>query len=171
MHLLLATSLGSLGYLVLFALAAFPFVFGTFAHLGSLDASAIQDIISSQNGGQTLALGAGTTLPAGAITGAQDVVLINTTNGPGNQTTRSAAQMLADLTQQLGYVPSVGYSWFLMIVHQGTGTLTLVAGTGVSLGTGTTSVATTGNRTYMCTLTAGGATPAITIQTTGSGSA
>jgi hypothetical protein len=142
-----------------------------FVHTGSLDASAIQDIVSSQNFGQTLALVAASILPAGSITGAQDVVLINTTANPGNQTTRSAAQMLADLTQQLGYVPPVGYQWFLMIVHQGAGTLTLVAGTGVSLGTGTTSVATTGNRTYLCTLTAGGTSPAITLQTTGSGSA
>lgn len=154
------------------ALLALSLVFGmTMQYQGALDAAAIQSITNSQCFGQTLALTAASTLPAGAITGAQDVVLINSAANPGNQTTRTAVQMLADLTQQLGYTPAPGYQWFLTIVHQGAGTLTLVAGTGVSLGTGTTSVATTGNRTYMCTVTAGGPSPAITIQTTGSGSA
>ena len=144
----------------------------SFQHQGSFDQSAAQDVVTSQNIGNTLALTAASVLPAGAITGAQDVVLINTANGPGNQTTRSALQMLADLTQQLGFVPAQGYQWFLTIVHQGTGTLTLVAGAGVTLGSGTNSVATTGNRTYLCTVTSVNPNgPAITIQTTGSGSA
>jgi hypothetical protein len=160
--------LTSAGWTPLLAVSALGVLGFAFAHQGSFDVSAIQDIIASQCFGQTLALAAGSTLPAGVITGAQDVVLINTTANPGNQTTRTAAQMYADLTAQLGYPPAPGYQWFLTIVHQGLGTLTLVAGTGVSLGTGTTSVATTGNRTYICTL----ASPtAITIQTTGSGAA
>jgi hypothetical protein len=141
------------------------------SHQGSLDLTAIQDIINSQSMGQTLALAANSALPAGAITGSQDVVLINSANGPGTQTTRTAAQMFSDLTQSLGYTPPAGYQWFLTIVHQGTGTLTLAAGTGVTLGSGTNSVATTGNRTYLCTLNTAGPSPAITIQTTGSGSA
>lgn len=140
-------------------------------HQGAFDASAVQDVINSQCSGQTLALTANAVLPAGAITGAQDVVLINTTATPGTQTTRTAAQMYADLVSQLGFLPAAGFQWFLTIVHQGAGTLTLAAGTGVTLGTGTNSVATTGNRTYLCTLTGGQNAPAITIQTTGSGSA
>lgn len=152
------------------AMLAAAFVFG-FVHNGSFDLSAVQDVVASQSMGQSLALVAASVLPAGAITGAQDVVLINTANAPGNQTTRTAQQLLADLTQQLGYIPPAGYQWLLTIVHQGTGTLTLVAGSGVTLGSGTNSVATTGNRTYLCTLSVSGPNPAITIQTTGSGSA
>lgn len=140
-------------------------------HQGAFDLSAVQDVINSQAIGTTLALTPTAVLPAGAITGAQDVILINTAANPLTQTTRTAAQMLADLTQALGYVPQAGYQWFLTIVHQGAGTLTLAAGSGVTLGTGTNSVATTGNRTYLCTLTVQGPSPAITIQTTGSGAA
>jgi len=169
MFTLLAVALTAPGWSALLTLALIAGM--AFAHQGSLDLSAVQDIINSQSMGQTLALVAASVLPAGAITGSQDVILINSANAPGNQTTRTAAQMFADLTQSLGYAPPSGYQWFLTIVHQGTGTLTLVAGTGVTLGSGTNSVAATGNRTYLCTLTAAGPNPAITIQTTGSGSA
>jgi len=150
-----------------FAAIACP-LFGTFAHVGAYDQSAISDIVSSQCQATSLALTAASTLPQGAITGALDVLLISTGANPGNQTTRTAAQMYADLTAALGFQPQNGFQYFLRIVHQGAGTLTLVAGTGVSLGTGTTSIATTGNRDYVVTVNS---PTSITIQTTGSGSA
>lgn len=168
MHALATVAITSPGWFALLALGLLGFAM---QYQGTFDYAAALSVLNSQCFGQTLALVANSTLPAGALTGAQDVVLINTTGTPGNQTTRTAAQMFADLQQQLGFTPQPGYQWFLTIVHQGAGTLTLVAGAGVSLGTGLTSVATTGNRTYLCTLTAVGTAPAITIQTTGSGAA
>lgn len=156
----------------LLLLAAFTIGFGfAFAHQGSFDQSAVQDVIQSQNSFNSVALAAGSTLPANYITGAQDVLLINTANAPGTQTTRTAAQIFADLTQQLGFAPYLNYAWFLTISHQGTGTLTLAGGTGVTLGSGTNSVAAGGNRTYVCQLTGVGPNAAVTIQTYGSGSA
>jgi hypothetical protein len=144
----------------------------SFGHQGAFDESAVLDVVNSQCSSTLTALVAASVLPAGFITGSQDVVAINTTNAPGTQTTRSALQMIQDLQQQLGFIPSAGYTWFLTFVHQGTGTLTLAAGSGVTLGTGTNSVATGGNRTYVCTVTVSGTlNPAITIQTTGSGAA
>jgi hypothetical protein len=131
---------------------------------GTLDATALTALLLSQVQATTLALAANSTLPANAITGAGEVTLINTTATPGTQTTRTAAQMYADLQQQLGLQNLNGMQFALRIVHQGAGTLTLAAGTGVSLGTGTTSVATGTSRDYVVTVTS----PAsITIQTTG----
>jgi hypothetical protein len=141
-------------------------------HQGAFDESAVIDVINSQSSGQSLALPAGGVMPAGAITGSQDVFLINTTVTPGTVTTRTAAQMFADIQQQLGFAPPTGYVFFLTIVNQGTSTLTLAAGNGVTLGSGTNSVAANGaNRTYLVTFTGTYLNPTFTIQTTGSGSA
>lgn len=143
-------------------------LFGTFIHFGSFDASAAIDILQSQGVAQTVALTPSTIIPAGLITGALDVILINTAANPLNQTTRTAAQLFADITAALGFPPPANFQYFLRIVHQGAGTLTLVAGAGVSLGTGTTTVLTTANRDYLVTVVNPGS---VVIQTTGSGSA
>jgi hypothetical protein len=166
--MVLALSLASPGLMALIALLSFGAIFGTFVHFGSFDESAATDVVLSQAQATSLALAANSTLPAGAITGALDVVLINTANAPGTQTTRTAAQLYQDLINALGFNPPTGFVFFLMIVHQGSGTLTLAGGTGVTLGTGTNSVATTGNRTYVVTVNS---PTSMTIQTTGSGSA
>lgn len=107
----------------------------------------------------TGALTAGT-LAAGAITGAEFTVLQNTGAIPGAQTTRTAAQMLADISGA-----QVGLSYLLRIVNTGAGTLTLTADASVTL-TGTATVAQNITRDYVVTfLTATTAS----IQSVGSG--
>ncbi|HUD64649.1 MAG TPA: hypothetical protein VMQ17_08730 [Candidatus Sulfotelmatobacter sp.] len=143
MHLLL---------LVFFAALACPIVFGTLSHQGAFDASALSDVLISQCQFQSLALTANSTLPVGAITGALDIVLVNTTNAPGTQTTRTAAQMYADLTAALGIPPPANFTFFLTIEHAGTGTLTLAGGTGVTISNptgGATTIATVSARDYI----------------------
>lgn len=74
----------------------------------------IQDITPAQFTTGALSVG---TLAAGAITGAAFVVLQNTGATPGAQTTRTAAQMLADFP-----AARVGLSYMLRIVNTGAGT-------------------------------------------------
>jgi hypothetical protein len=107
----------------------------------------------------TAALAAGT-LAAGLITGAAIVVLQNTGATPGAQTTRTAAQMLADFPQA-----RVGMSYLLRIVNTGAGTLTLTADGSVTI-TGTATVAQNVFRDYIVTFNT--ATTA-TFQSVGSG--
>lgn len=152
---LAALLLASPGWMALAALATVGLV-GTFVHFGAYDESAALDVIASQCLGQTLALVANTVLPQFAITGATDVYLTNTTNAPATQTTRTAAQMYADLTQQLGFQPPNGYQYILTFSHSGTGTLTLAAGTGVTITSATagtaTTIATVTGRQYLVTV-------------------
>lgn len=138
----------------------------TITHVGAFSIDAAIDVMNTQNLTQSLALTASSTLPAGAITGAAIVGLLNTTNAPGTQTTRTAQQMYADLTSELGFEPPAGFTYYLRITHTGTGTLTLAAGTGVTLGTGTYTVATNTFRDFSVIVTNAGA---ITIQTDGVG--
>ena len=107
----------------------------------------------------TAALSAGT-LAAGAVTGAAFVVLTNTGATPGAQTTRTAAQMLADFSQA-----RVGMSYMLRIVNTGAGTLTLTADASVTI-TGTATIAQNVFRDYVVTFNT--ATTA-TFQSVGSG--
>ena len=135
-------------------------------HVGAFSIDAVMDVMNTQNQTQSLALTASGTMPAGAITGAIIVGLLNTTNTPGTITTRTAAQMYADMTTELGFEPPAGFTYFLRITHTGSGTLTLAAGTGVTFGTGTYTVATNTFRDFSVVVTNGGA---ITIQTDGVG--
>lgn len=107
----------------------------------------------------TAALSVGT-LAAGSITGAAFVVLQNTGATPGAQTTRTAAQMLADMPGA-----QVGSSYMFRIANTGAGTLTLTMDASVT-GTGTLTVATNVWRDY--NLTFNTATTA-TIQSVGAG--
>ena len=76
------------------------------------------------------------TATAGDLTGAGFVTAANTGATPGSLTTRTAAQMFADFANM-----PIGGAYKLRIVNaQGTGTLTLAAGSGVTL-TGTMTVA------------------------------
>ena len=68
-------------------------------------------------------------LPAGAITGANQVFLTSTNATPGAQTTRTAAQMLADIPNG-----AVGMTWTVRIINTGAGTFTLTADASVTLG-------------------------------------
>lgn len=102
-----------------------------------------------------------TTFTAGQLTGANDVVYNNSGATPGSIATRTAALMIADIPNA-----AVGQTWRLRVINgQGTGTLTITAGTGVTL-TGTMTVAANTWRDFVCTYTAAGA---ITIQNAGVG--
>lgn len=92
----------------------------------------------------TAALATGT-LTAGQITGAQHVYLETTTDGAASMTTRTAAEMFADTPNA-----QVGQTYKLTLINSGNNTLTLVAGSNVTL-TGTMTVATTTTRTFVCT--------------------
>lgn len=135
-------------------------------HVGSFTVDTVADLLNVSTTAASVALTAGGTFPANALTGAGDVTLVNTTATPGTVTTRTATQMYADLSTQLGIQPPNGLTYVLRITHSGAGTLTLAAGTGVTFGTGTYTVATSNFRDFYVTITNGGA---ITIQTTGFG--
>lgn len=100
------------------------------------------------------------TLPAGAITGAEQVYLTSTNAVPGTQTTRTAAQMLADIPGA-----SVGFSWTVRIINTGAGTFTLGADASVTL-TGTATIAQNTWRDFVFIIT--GATTAV-AQSVGGG--
>ncbi len=139
----------------------------TITHYGAFSEDAAIDVMETQNSASSVALTASGTFPANALTGGPMVVLINTTNTPGTMTTRTASQMFADMAAQLGFQPPAGFTYFLRITHTGSGTLTIAAGTGVTLGSiGTYTVATDNFRDFIVTVTNGSA---ITIQTTGYG--
>jgi hypothetical protein len=126
--------------------------FGTFVHRGAFDESAAIDVLLSQCQATIIALAAGSVLPAGYITGSADVALVNTANAPGTQTTRTAAQLYADLQAELGLQNLNGFTYFLSIQHAGTGTLTLAAGSGVTLQNltgGATTIATLNTRDFI----------------------
>lgn len=101
------------------------------------------------------------TLAAGVITGAAVVTVLSTNAAPGSLTTRTATQMFADT----GNVQP-GDSYILKICNSGAGTLTLVAGSGVTLGSGTYTVPTATCRDFVVTYTTA---IALSIQTTGVG--
>lgn len=103
------------------------------------------------------------TLAAGNITGGDVVVLITTNATPGTQTTRTALQMYGD---DPNAAPGVGY--ILRICNSGAGTLTLAAGTGVTL-SGTMTVATTTFRDFSVTYGGTTAVPTMTITNVGLG--
>lgn len=89
-----------------------------------------------------------TTFTAGELTGAPFVTYANTQGTPGSIATRTATQMFADDANA-----RVGNSYMLRIVNaQGTGTLTVTAGSGVTLN-GTATVATNTWRDFIVTYT------------------
>lgn len=101
------------------------------------------------------------TLAAGIITGAENVFVLTTNATPGTQTTRTATQMFADTPNAV-----VGFSWPIRIANSGAGTLTLGAGTGVTLGSGTYTVPTNTFRDFIATFAT---STTMTIQTVGVG--
>ena len=122
------------------------------------------DIVAESNAKapRTINVTAGT-LSAGDITGGALVVLISSNATPGTQTTRTAAQMYADDPTAFP-----GQVYQLRIANSGAGTLTLAAGSGVTL-TGTMTVATTTFRDF--TVVYGGTfdAPTVTITNIGLG--
>ncbi len=104
-----------------------------------------------------------TTFTAGELTGANIVVYTNTQATPGSLATRTATQMIADIGNA-----TIGQTWMLRVINgQGTGTLTITAGTDVTL-TGTATVAINSWRDFVCTVTSI-ALHTITMQNAGTG--
>ncbi len=102
-----------------------------------------------------------TTASAGQLSGAAFVIMNNSGGTPGNYTTRTATQMIADS----GLV--LGNPYMLLLINgQATGTLTLVAGGGVTV-TGTASVVPITARLFTVVVN-NIVTPAITITNVGS---
>lgn len=85
---------------------------------------------------------------AGDLTGAGFVTWQNTTNGVFGLTTRTATQMFGDIPNA-----QVGMEYVLCIVSQGDNTITITAGTGVTI-TGTATIATKTTRFYNVKFTA-----------------
>lgn len=101
------------------------------------------------------------TAAAGELTGAQSVFMNNSGATPGTYTTRTAAQMIADGSYQ------VGDSYDLRIINgQGTGVLTLAAGDANVTLTGTMTMAINTWRDFVVTITGAGT---LTIQSAGTG--
>lgn len=104
-----------------------------------------------------------TTFAAAQLTGANYVIYTNTQGTPGSIATRTATQMIADIPNAY-----VGQNWILRVVNgQGTGTLTITAGTDVTL-TGTATVAINTWRDFNCSITSVAA-HTITMQNIGDG--
>lgn len=101
-----------------------------------------------------------TTAAVGQLTpsGAAGIVIMTNTGGtPGTYTTRTLAQMMADGLQ-------VGQTYLLILANnQGTGTLTLAAGSGVAAIAGTATVAANTARLFTVAVTGTVASPVITI--------
>lgn len=100
----------------------------------------------------TLSATAGT-IAAGIITGALSVFAVFTNAVPGTQTTRTAAQLYADLLLAFGAtaLPTT-LTYDLQITNTGAGTLTLAGGTGVTV-TGTATIAQNTTRQFVVQVT------------------
>lgn len=103
------------------------------------------------------------TLPAGAITGGDGVVLISSNAAPGTQTTRTELQMYGD--DPTAY-PGQGFT--CRICNSGAGTLTLAAGAGVTL-SGTMTIATATWRDFNFSYGGTAQLPVATITNIGTG--
>ena len=101
-----------------------------------------------------------TTFTAGQLTGASEVVYMNTGGTPGSIATRTAVQMFAE------HPARIGSNYLLRISNaQATGTLTVTAGVGVTI-TGTATIAINTFRDFIVTFTSA---TAVTLQQIGIG--
>lgn len=104
------------------------------------------------------------TFAAGDITGAGLCAFMSTNAAPGTFTTRTAAQMLADVNVQLPGVDGLS-SWVVRITNTGAGAFTLAGGSGVTV-SGTATVAQNTWRDFVATVSPSGT---ITIQSVATG--
>lgn len=100
------------------------------------------------------------TLSTGDMTGAAFVSLLSTNNSPGSLTTKTGTQLVAD------HGGGASGSYTVRITNAGSGTLTLLAGSGVTFGSGTYTVLTNTYRDFLVTINSASA---VTIQTIGTG--
>ncbi len=138
-------------------------------HRGAFDETAVNDILITLGSTiSTLATAGPIVFPANAITGTDDVFLLTTAATPGTMTTRTAAQMYADIVGLVGTQNVNGFAFTLRITNTViTNTLTLAAGTGVTfVAPGTYTVGPQAFRDFVVTIVNNGA---VNIQTTGTG--
>lgn len=135
-------------------------------HKGAFDESAATDVAVTLGTQLSLYNVAGpSTAPVGLLTGTDDVFVLSSNAAPGTLTTRTAAQMYADLQLLLGLQNINNFAYTLQITNSGAGTLTLAGGTGVTL-SGTATVVTNTFRQWAVVVTNSGI---ITLTTTGVG--
>lgn len=140
----------------------------TFSHQGAFDGSAILDLLSTTLEAQFNTIATQNfTIPANVMSGAGTTVLGCTANGANAVTTRTAAQIYADLQALMGVAPPIGFSWLFRIVNTGNNTVTLTAGAGVTIN-GTATAATNTFRDWIVTITS---PTTLTIQSVGTGTA
>lgn len=135
-------------------------------HKGAFDESAATDVAVTLGTQLSLYNVAGpSTAPVGLLTGTDDVFVLSSNAAPGTLTTRTAAQMYADLQLLLGLQNINNFAYTLQITNSGAGTLTLAGVTGVTL-SGTATVVTNTFRQWAVVVTNSGI---ITLTTTGVG--
>ena len=125
---------------------------------GSFTQSGLQQLLALAVAYSTFAAGvtAGV-IPANVLTGGLQVFLNSAATVPGNQTTRTAAQLFQDAAAQFGVPltdPSLvnGFQYLLTITQTGAGTLTLVGGTGVTISGASATVAQNTSKTWVVNL-------------------
>lgn len=103
------------------------------------------------------------TIAANVLTGALNVFINSAATTPGNQTTRTAAQLYADAVAQFGvalagsWLPN-GLTYTLTIAQTGAGTFTLVGATGVTISGASATIAQNTSKTFAVNLTPTAAT-------------
>lgn len=105
------------------------------------------------------------TLAPGAMTGFLCNYLNISAAGAVNITTRTAAQLYADLIAELGQTPPTGWTFEFEVINNGGGQLTLVGGAGVTIN-GTATIANGASRWFTVTIVSPNV---VTIQNVGSG--
>jgi hypothetical protein len=169
----LSHPVGLLLLLAAFALVAFATVyvpsplpgFGVFTPATAAAILGLGSLLNSYASTVTAA-----TIAANVLTGAMTCYLNSAATTPGNQTTRTATQLYNDLCQEfnLPFIPA-GFTWEVIITQTGAGTLTLVAGTGITIN-GTASVAQNTTRTFVGQFTGTPSNPAFSFTSVSVGS-
>lgn len=147
--------------LVLFGMAVTGF--------GAFSPSTASGLLQWAAGAWSTSATNGFTLTAAQMAAAADTFLTLTANNANAVATPTAALLLQGLTAALGFVPVSGFTWKFTVSNQGNNTVTLSGGTGVTIN-GTATVATTVNRTWLCTITnsSNPSAAAVTLQNVGS---
>jgi hypothetical protein len=131
---------------------------------GSLTQDVLQLLLTYAGGFfSTQALSGALTLLASQVFGAGETLLqLTGSAGAVAVTTPTATQLIAQLTLLLGFVPPAGFNWQFEIQNENSGTVTLTAGTGITIN-GTAAVTNGTNRTWLAQVTNSGSSPAITF--------
>jgi UDP-N-acetylmuramyl tripeptide synthase len=122
-----------------------------FAKQGAVDASFALDILQLLSAQFSATNVSAAVIPAGLITGTAEVYLSSTGANGTTITTRTAAQLYADLQAATGLANINGWSYQLRITNTSGGITTLGAGTGVTL-TGTMTIANNTFRDFVVTV-------------------